>query len=257
MKEFYDSRIHQKYFPTAARKAAPPRYRRIVQAVEASQARSPKTLLEVGVEDPISSLFLIRGLGLEANNYECVDISASSVTALSKFGLRCTCCDVSSDILPFPSGRFDIVVMSEVLEHLIDPDHALVELKRVLTPNGLLVTTTPNLASWINRILLLGGFQPLNTETGTSWVFGWEGLRPRSRPVGHLRLWTLRALTEMLRYHGLDPILVGGLTSDPPLLGGSNLLTATDRLFGRIPSLAAGLVVVSRVANSGRQSGLQ
>ena len=40
-------------------------------------------------------------------------------------------------------GPFDAVILAEVIEHLDDPDHALAEAARRLTPGGRLVLTTP------------------------------------------------------------------------------------------------------------------
>jgi SAM-dependent methyltransferase len=48
------------------------------------------------------------------------------------------------DPLPFPSGTFDKVIFSEVLEHLPDDWGGLCEIKRVLKPGGLLFLTVPN-----------------------------------------------------------------------------------------------------------------
>jgi SAM-dependent methyltransferase len=45
---------------------------------------------------------------------------------------------------PFPEGRFDLVVMTEVAEHLANPRAALREAQRVLTRGGRLVVTFPN-----------------------------------------------------------------------------------------------------------------
>jgi 2-polyprenyl-3-methyl-5-hydroxy-6-metoxy-1,4-benzoquinol methylase len=47
--------------------------------------------------------------------------------------------------VPFPSGTFDAVVVSEVLEHLSDAalDQALLEIHRVLGPRGLVIGTVP------------------------------------------------------------------------------------------------------------------
>lgn len=50
-------------------------------------------------------------------------------------------CDVAG--LPFRDGAFDLVLCTEVLEHVPDPDVALDELRRVLRPIGTLVLTTP------------------------------------------------------------------------------------------------------------------
>jgi 2-polyprenyl-6-hydroxyphenyl methylase/3-demethylubiquinone-9 3-methyltransferase len=46
--------------------------------------------------------------------------------------------------LPFASGSFDLVVSSEMLEHLARPEKAIAEAARVLAPRGMLVITTPN-----------------------------------------------------------------------------------------------------------------
>ena len=45
--------------------------------------------------------------------------------------------------LPFPNECFDIILMTEVLEHLHHPQLALKEISRILKPNGSLVITFP------------------------------------------------------------------------------------------------------------------
>lgn len=44
----------------------------------------------------------------------------------------------------FDEGEFDVVYSSHVLEHLLDPCGALVDARRTLKPEGLLVTEVPN-----------------------------------------------------------------------------------------------------------------
>lgn len=54
-------------------------------------------------------------------------------------------------------GKFDYVLMADVIEHLMDPVAALAKVKKVLKPGGKLVFSVPNMANVANRIELLGG----------------------------------------------------------------------------------------------------
>ncbi len=49
--------------------------------------------------------------------------------------------------LPFDDNSFDVVSMLAVLEHLSDPLRVLIEIKRVLRPNGTLILTVPSHAA--------------------------------------------------------------------------------------------------------------
>jgi SAM-dependent methyltransferase len=46
--------------------------------------------------------------------------------------------------LPYPSGLFDAVVCMDVLEHVADVELVLCEIRRVLKPGGLALTSVPN-----------------------------------------------------------------------------------------------------------------
>lgn len=48
--------------------------------------------------------------------------------------------------LPFEDGSFDLVVCFEVIEHITDQQEVVREFARVLSPEGLLLTSTPNRA---------------------------------------------------------------------------------------------------------------
>jgi 2-polyprenyl-3-methyl-5-hydroxy-6-metoxy-1,4-benzoquinol methylase len=56
--------------------------------------------------------------------------------------------DAEMDRFPYEPGTFDAVTCWEVIEHLgRDPMHMLWEVNRILKPGGVLVLTTPNIAS--------------------------------------------------------------------------------------------------------------
>lgn len=49
-----------------------------------------------------------------------------------------------AESLPFSDNKFDLIFMTETLEHLLDYNKALSEVSRVLKPNGYFVVTVPN-----------------------------------------------------------------------------------------------------------------
>ncbi|MEW2167225.1 methyltransferase domain-containing protein [Streptomyces sp. NPDC007084] len=140
--------------------------------------------------------------------------------------------------LPFASASADAVVFSEVVEHLVDPDSALDEIRRVLRPGGHLMLSTPNLAAWYNRALLLAGVQPVFSEVSLRAVHG----RPGREVVGHLRLYTARALREFVAASGFEVVRLAGA----PFHGVPRPLRPLDRLACAAPSLSSILLLHAR-----------
>ncbi len=144
--------------------------------------------------------------------------------------------------LPLASSSIDVVIMSEFIEHLVDPDNALDEAWRVLIPGGTLLLSTPNLAAWYNRVLLAVGVQPLFTEVSLRGIHG----RPGTEVVGHLRLFTRRALLSLLKAMGFIDIKVKGA----PYHDVPGPFKGLDRLFCHTPSLASNLLVAAQKPGS-------
>jgi SAM-dependent methyltransferase len=56
--------------------------------------------------------------------------------------------NIETDEFPYPDASFDVVVFSELIEHLgVNPVRTLAEIHRVLRPNGAVIVTTPNALS--------------------------------------------------------------------------------------------------------------
>jgi len=95
------------------------------------------------------------GAAMEMMGYDVYGISSGHEPVKSP---KIKICNIESDTFPFKDNFFDLVVCTEVLEHLPQsPLHALKEIRRVLTPRGKLILTTPNIARSINRAKLLLG----------------------------------------------------------------------------------------------------
>lgn len=110
------------------------------------QARLPADgrLLDVGCGDGALAGVLHRQLGVRVTG---VDTSEKGIAlARQMFAKRGWAGDfraVAGADTGFADGAFDAVVCSEVIEHVDDPLALLVELRRVLVPNGRLILTTP------------------------------------------------------------------------------------------------------------------
>jgi len=68
--------------------------------------------------------------------------------------------DLNVERLPEPDGSLDLVVASEVIEHLVEPGRAVAEFHRVIRPGGHIMITVPNVAFWRFRLEALRGGVP-------------------------------------------------------------------------------------------------
>lgn len=153
--------------------------------------------------------------------------------------------DLNSDSLREALGdeRFDVVFCGEVLEHLFAPDALLGDIRELLQDDGVLVVSTPNLAYWRNRLLLLVGISPFYLENAVEKKLGrrFRALGQGNPTEGHIKVFTYRALRDVLSLKGLEVVKVTGTITWPNRL---------DRLVARVsPSLAANNVIVARRAD--------
>ncbi|MBW1600969.1 class I SAM-dependent methyltransferase [Streptomyces sp. JJ66] len=196
----------------------------------------PGTVLDIGCGDGTAAATaapLLPGKRIVGSDW--------SHDALRRASAHLTAVRGELQALPFATGAADAVLFSEVIEHLVDPDAALDELHRVLRPGGHLLLSTPNLAAWYNRGLLLAGVQPVFSEVSLRGIHG----RPGAQVVGHLRLYTARALRSLLPAAGFEIVRITGA----PYHDVPRPLRPLDRLACHAPSLASILLVHARRAD--------
>lgn len=96
---------------------------------------------------------------MQGNRIVGIDITAQVHTA---HAMSLAVCMGNVEVsLPFPDNMFTQILCIEVVEHLLQPDLMLAEIRRVLRPGGMLIMTTPNYAYWVLRILYLFGRLPV------------------------------------------------------------------------------------------------
>jgi SAM-dependent methyltransferase len=231
LREFYES-------PGVPLSSGPDRARRQAQLL-AGMLRGrtdPAVIVDLGCGD--GSALAVAAGPHPAHRFVGIDWSGDALRRAQALGLTVVRAGVTAPGLPVADGAADVVIMSELIEHLVDPDAAVAEARRVLRADGSLLLSTPNLAAWYNRGLLALGIQPVFSEVSLHGVFG----RPGRVVAGHLRLFTRRALTEFLAAQGFRCVTVAGARyHDVP-----RPLGPLDRAFCRWPSAASILLVHAR-----------
>ena len=184
-------------------------------ALELASRLKTHDILDVGCGEGDVSVALHE---LTGSRVVGLDISEVVVDHVRKRGLEAHRVAIGDEPLPFSDETFDLVYMAEVLEHLHHPDRALTEISRVLRANGHVLITTPNLACLPNRFLLALGLQPLFSEVSEVKVLGRGSVRlgDGGEPVGHVRLFTKRALVQFLSLHGFEMVALRGVASGNP-----------------------------------------
>jgi len=89
---------------------------------------SVRRLLDVGCSNGAISLLYARFCG--AAEVYGVDVDPRLVSEAEKRGVNAFSCDMNVDRLPFDDGFFDLVTLTEVLEHLYDTDHLIMRWMR-------------------------------------------------------------------------------------------------------------------------------
>ena len=123
------------------------------------------------------------------SKYACfgIDVSGEAVKKAKQKGVNAYKQDIE-ERLPFTENFFNIIVMSEVLEHVIRTDYVLKETWRVLNKEGFFILTIPNVnspLSWIMQVFF--DYPPLYSARYKST---------------HVRDFTLRTIKRALTNNG-------------------------------------------------------
>jgi protein O-GlcNAc transferase len=117
-----------------------------------------------------------------------VDLRQDNVTSLTKLGYEAHCAQLEK--LDY-EGRFSVISMADVLEHIPYPKPALQAVNRLMTPGGVLFVSMPNLASMIWRAM-----------DGVN-------VNPYWGEIEHYHNFTRQRLYALLEEHGFRPLEYG------------------------------------------------
>lgn len=149
-----------------------------------------KKVLDVGCYDGVFGEQFIKN----RNTVYGIDASRAAVKLAKKKGVKAVVGDLETTF-PFKSDEFDSVFAGEIIEHMLDTDFFVEEVRRVLKPKGEFIVTTPNVASLARRFMLLLGMNPYFEA---SFNF------PKNVNAGHVRYYTRDVLESFLKHHGFE-----------------------------------------------------
>lgn len=181
---------------------------KILKHISKCNFKTNGSLLDCGCGDGKLAKYL--GKRLDTDNIFGLDICPDKVDLAIKNGIKAKVANIDrGNSLPFPKESFDLIFCNHVIEHLLDPDHLLDGFFNLLKRDGILILTTPNLAAWYNRILLLLGLQPHFTEVSMRYnvgklYYGDLSINNESALGGHIRIFTYPALAKLLKLHNFS-----------------------------------------------------
>lgn len=191
--------------------------------LEQLHLKKGQKILDIGCGDG-SLLKKIKGSDLYG-----IDLSPEQVAIAKSTEIDAVALNIDAQSLPYGNDFFDSIICSEVIEHVLLPDKLLQEAYRVLKKDGIFIITTPNLASFGRRLLLLCNKNPFI-----------ENSPLEDNAVGHLRYFiypTLKALIE--KYNFYITKRIGDL-----IIFGYPSFLQSRKIARMFPSLARTIMIV-------------
>ena len=181
------------------------------------------SVLEIGCASGYMGEYLIQGKGC---SFLGVEMDKAAATVAKQRGLQVLCGNVEEETIQeminrhvTEHGPFQIIFMSQVIEHIAQPENTLQILKQWLTPDCSLVISTCSIAHWRSRFRLLWGV----------WKYEDYGVFDRS----HLRFFTISSFRELLEENDYNVVDFGFEFEDIcpfKILFGKRLIAPSDIL---------------------------
>lgn len=127
-----------------------------------------------------------------------VECHAQAAAQAAKLLDRVITAPVEQALQQLPQGYFDSIILSDLLEHLVDPAAVLAGLAQKLAPTGEIVVSLPNVAHWSVLQALLEG----------SWDYQDAGILDRT----HLRFFTRKSALKLFAAAGFSATSVTPIT---------------------------------------------
>jgi len=164
---------------------------------------NPKTSLEVGCREATHSKLLKEQLNIKEtwgiepeNNQKMIEKAKKNLDYFINDYL-------TEETKDLPRKHFDLIIFNDVLEHLYDPWEILIQSKKLLTHDGIVIASIPNIRhkSVIKKLLFSDEFE-----------YKEEGLLD----ITHIRFFTKSSIQKMFTDTGYEIIKLESLSIEKP-----------------------------------------
>jgi 2-polyprenyl-3-methyl-5-hydroxy-6-metoxy-1,4-benzoquinol methylase len=148
--------------------------------------RHGATFLDIGCGCGVMGKFLQDTYGAKVTGLEIIPENAETARGVLH---ECLVGDIEQMDVSALAGKFDYIVFSDSLEHLLEPQATLEKVRPLLNAGGSLLISIPNIRNFRASLPLL---------LGDDWEYTDEGLLDRT----HLRFFTQTSITNLLHRTG-------------------------------------------------------
>ena len=145
-----------------------------------------RRVLDIGCGTGSATVIVNRG---KNNDVVCIEPDANKAARAQARDLHVHCGLLNEPFLR-SYGRFDVVMMSNVIQCLPDPQTMLEAVRSALVPDGILLLSVPNVAHWSVRLSLLVG--------------SFEYMPGGIRDAVHMRWFTERTIRQLMKQSGFE-----------------------------------------------------
>lgn len=164
--------------------------------------KGAKKVLDVGCGNGALGSIIKQQYGVEVWGIELVEEPAKQAEQVLDKVFIGHCEDFIEEL---PEGYFDAIFFNDVLEHLYHPHKVLAEIKSKLSPDGVVVSSIPNIRHYKS-------FKQLFFHKN------WEYAESGTMDFTHLRFFTVKTIPKMFRDSGYEIILHKGTNRTKSLM---------------------------------------
>lgn len=164
------------------------------------------------------------------------DISETSLEFAKQFYDKTVLLNLDEDDIKRKVGdlKYQYIICVEIIEHLLNPKIALEKCKELLTKDGFLITSFPNIAWWKYRIKLLKGHFPEESRL--------------YHHAEHLHDFTLNSFKELLQQSGLEIVEINGEFIPPNIFKKIKPSRLAEKIIRKYPNLFGYQLVIKTKA---------